>query len=139
MEENKKTPSQKIVFFDGICHLCNGFVDFVIQNETLPGSLVFAPLQGETAAKILPEADRKNMDSVLVWSEGRILRESEAVLFVLLQLKSPWNWIPVFTRWIPASLRDFIYRFVARNRYKWFGVRDQCRLPLPHEKAQLWP
>jgi predicted DCC family thiol-disulfide oxidoreductase YuxK len=128
-----------IIFFDGVCHLCNGFVDFALQNEKTPGKLIFAPLQGSTAQDYLSQKDRSELSSILLWEEGQIYRESEAVLRIAVQLKAPWNWLAKIARWIPRLIRDSLYHFVARNRYAWFGQSPTCRIPLPEERKQLWP
>ena len=138
LESEKET--RRIVFFDGICHLCNGFIDFAIQNEkAAKKSLFFAPLQGSTASKLLEEKDRIDLQTVVYW-DGQILhRESEAVLRILSQLAFPWNWISIFGKWLPVLLRNAIYHWVAQHRYQWFGQRDSCRLPQALEKSQLLP
>jgi predicted DCC family thiol-disulfide oxidoreductase YuxK len=132
-------PRLKIVFFDGICHLCNGFVDFAIQNGTDRNALVYAPLQGETAKKYLTIDEQNALSSVLVWSEGKTLHKSSAVISILKDLKSPWPFFATLMGTFPESLRNSVYDFVAKNRYSWFGRRDSCRLPKPEEKNKLWP
>lgn len=139
MVKSENPKPHKIVFFDGICHLCNGFVDFSIQNETTQNQLAFAPLQGETAAKLLSTEDRANLNTVVFYDEGEVYRESTAVLRIFQNLKSPWRALGTLGFAVPKMIRDWIYRAVARNRYRWFGERDTCRLPLPHEKSQLLP
>lgn len=139
MEQSQIDPHLKIVFFDGVCHLCNGFVDFAIQNGTASNPLKFAPLQGTTAAQYLSDEEQKALSSVLLWKEGQILRHSEAVLQILKYLKFPWPLIAGIARWVPKPVRDRIYHWISRNRYAWFGQKDSCRLPLPHETKQLWP
>jgi len=139
MLKSQIEPHHKIVFFDGICHLCNGFVDFAIQNGTAKTSLIFAPLQGSTAQKYLKPEDQKALSSVIFWSNGKTYRQSAAVLEVFKLLKFPWPWIARVLQIIPSRIRDVIYNWVARNRYRWFGQRESCRLPKPEEKSQLWP
>lgn len=139
MTESKKDLHQEIVFFDGVCHLCNSFVDFVIQNETPGTHLRFAPLQGETAQRYLPESDRKSLSSVIFWQNGQSHRESEAVLQIAQKLRLPWRLFAFPLRLVPRSLRDSIYRFLARHRYTFFGKRSTCRLPSSEEKTQLLP
>jgi predicted DCC family thiol-disulfide oxidoreductase YuxK len=137
LEREKET--RQIVFFDGVCHLCNGFTDFAIQNETPPKKLFFAPLQGSTAQNILPEKDRMEIQSLLYWDGKDLHKESEAVLKVFSQLRFPWNFLAQMAKALPIDFRNSIYRWVARNRYAWFGQRESCRLPLPTEKSQLLP
>jgi len=139
MLKSQIEPHHKIVFFDGICHLCNSFVDFAIQNGTSKTSLVFAPLQGPTAQKYLKPEDQNALSSVIFLSDGKTYRHSEAVLEIFKHLKFPWPWIATVLQIIPSGIRDVIYNWVARNRYRWFGQRESCRLPKPEEKSQLWP
>lgn len=139
MVESKKLDFERIVFFDGICHLCNGFVDFALQNGTAQNPLAFAPLQGETAQRILSTEDRENFASVIFYENGHLYKESTAVFKILSQLRGIWGVLGVLGGYFPAFLRNGVYRWVAKNRYNWFGVRDSCRIPLAHEKNQLLP
>lgn len=142
MERGKSNP-ELIVFFDGVCHLCNAFVDFLIQKETKenrPPRLVFAPLQGENAKKYLSENDRKQLQTIVVYDlkTNRIWRESEAVFEALSKTSGALNVLGKVARKIPRRGRDVIYRLVAKNRYRLFGEKDSCRIPLPEERARLW-
>jgi predicted DCC family thiol-disulfide oxidoreductase YuxK len=139
VEKSQIDVKLKIVFFDGICHLCDGFVDFTIQNETSPRQLIFAPLQGTTAQIYLSPEERNSLASVIFYQQGQVLHRSDAVLAILRYLRFPWPLIAGMARLIPRSLRDLIYSWIAKNRYAWFGQRDACRLPGPEEKTQLWP
>ena len=139
MDERQIDPRLKIVFFDGVCHLCNGFVDFLIQNETAQTKLSYAPLQGTTAQQYLPETDQKNLATVIFLSDGKLFKKSEAVLRILREMKLPFSLFGSLGFLVPRFLRDLIYDFVARHRYQWFGERESCRLPQPHEKGQLLP
>jgi predicted DCC family thiol-disulfide oxidoreductase YuxK len=125
-------PSGKqVIFFDGVCNLCNGFVDFLVRRDQ-EGHFLYAPLQGETAKKLLG-SDRE-LRSVVLWSQGEIREKSDAALAVLQQLGFPWPLARVF--WcVPGFLRDIVYDLVASNRYSLFGKRNSCRLPSPAEKA----
>lgn len=130
--------SQKpIIFFDGVCHLCNGFVDAMIQRDP-KARIQFAPLQGDTAAKALTADERALLDSVILLTEGRKYHRSEAVLRSLVLLGGTYK-IFQLGFLIPGFLRDKIYAWVAKNRYAWFGERDFCRLPLPEERDRLLP
>jgi predicted DCC family thiol-disulfide oxidoreductase YuxK len=139
LTEKKDELSQELIFFDGVCHLCNGFVNFALQNETLESKLVFTPLQGETAKKYLAPEDRESLESVLFYENGQVWRKSTAVLKILKRLRSPWPWIGTIGQWIPTPIRDRLYSLVANHRYRFFGRSEACRLPLPHEREKLWP
>lgn len=126
-----------IIFFDGVCHLCNGFVDFILKNDQQK-KFKFAPLQGSTALSQLEPHYREKLSSVIVKTPTQVLEKSDAILFVLNSLGGVYSFVTIF-RIVPKSLRDLIYDWIAKNRYSWFGERDSCRLPLPSEKDQLLP
>ncbi len=130
--------SQTIVFFDGVCHLCNGFVDFVIARDR-HHRIFFAPLQGETAQRHLQSEDRLALESVVLVEGRKTYRRSQAVLRILFQLGGPWLLLGLAGSAVPSGLRDSIYNFIARNRLRWFGRREVCRLPSPGERGQLLP
>lgn len=127
----------KIVFFDGVCHLCNGFVDSMITLDT-NHTFYFAPLQGETAQKLLPAQDRAQLNSVIYYESENLFYSSTAILKILIGLGGVFRIFKLFWA-IPRPLRDFIYGIVARNRYRWFGEREFCRLPKPEERSYLLP
>ncbi len=136
--EKDQLQNQKIVFFDGVCHLCNGFVDQVISSDAKHRQFLFAPLQGTTAEQLLKPEDRANLDSVIYFEAGRVYTKSTAVLKILSQLSGFYKLFALL-RITPPFLRDFIYNIIAKNRYAWFGERDFCRLPQPEERAYLLP
>ncbi len=123
----------QIIFFDGVCVLCNGFVDFVIQRDH-DRLFRFSPLQGEKAKSTLPEVYIKDLNTVVLWSQGEIFNQSDAALMVLVQLGGIYSLMRIF--WlVPKGIRDFFYRLAATRRYLWFGKRAVCRLPSPEERA----
>jgi len=126
-----------IIFFDGICHLCNGFVDKVMQRDP-HAHFQFAPLQGETAAKLLSSAERLQLDTVILWKDGKKYYRSEAVLKILVKLGGVYS-LFALGYFLPPFVRNALYTWVAKNRYSWFGQRETCRLPGPHEKNRLLP
>lgn len=128
--------NRPVVFFDGVCHLCNSFVDWVVRHDR-DKRILFAPLQGETAANHLTPEQRKELSSVLVKDGDRILEKSEAVLRVLAELPG-WKSLATL-RLIPRPLRDLVYDFVAKNRYRWFGKYETCRVPTPEERQSILP
>lgn len=128
--------AQTIVFFDGVCHLCNSFVDFLVARDQ-GQRLRFASLQGKTAEQFLQPSEREKLETVLIWHQGRLFSKSEAVLLAFFQIGGAWGWFGAVARWIPRGLRDRMYDFVAKNRYAWFGQRDTCRIPTPEEKSRI--
>ena len=129
--------TRSIVFFDGICNLCNGFVDFSMRRNS--SALFYASLQGETAKAILNPASISEMKSLYYFREGRLLEKSEAVLAILEIWGGTWRVLAKSCRLLPIGLRDFIYDFVAKNRYSIFGKRSSCRLPTASERVYFLP
>lgn len=130
------TEPEFILFFDGVCGLCNTSVDWLLVRDR-DQKIIFSPLQGETAARLLPREDRENLDTVIAWDRGKLYRRSEAV-FRAVQLLGPgWNLLIAILNFIPAPIRDIVYRAVAANRYPVFGKRETCRLPTKDERKRF--
>jgi predicted DCC family thiol-disulfide oxidoreductase YuxK len=130
-------PSSATILFDGVCNLCNGFVQFVIAHDP-QGRFKFASLQSEVGQEVLrahglPTA---HFQSVLLLEDGQIYSRSTAALRIVRRLSAPWRWLYGFTL-VPRFLRDPAYDWVSRNRYRWFGQRESCMLPTPDLKARF--
>ena len=124
------------VIFDGVCNLCNGAVDFLLRHDRT-GELRFGSFQEEAARSLLLQHGiTEEPESIYLIEGGKAYSESDAVLRVSSHLKWPLNWGRAFIV-TPRFIRDPIYRWIARNRYKWFGKRETCRLPTPEEKARF--
>ena len=133
-------PVSHIIFFDGVCNLCNGFVNFIIDRDG-KGLFKFASLQSDEAIRLLapfPEivTGEEPESVVLLTKDGRVLSESDAVLEIAGLLGSGWGLLKVF-KVFPRGFRDSVYRWVARNRYRWFGKRDVCRVPTPELRERF--
>ena len=128
--------SRPIVFFDGVCGLCNSSVDFVLRHDRL-GRMRFAPLQGTTAGQLLPPTDRENLGSLVLWSDGRAYRRSTAVVRILWMLGGWWTLAAMLLWLIPAPLRNSGYRIIAALRYRLFGKTESCRLPTLDERRRF--
>lgn len=115
----------KIVFFDGECLLCQSFIKFLWHHD-LDRKLHYAPLQGSTAEKLLPEVSRKNLKTVVFWDEATIFEKSDAVTAILFELGGIYKLISSIGKLIPKFIRNFFYDLVARNRTKWFGRSEEC-------------
>lgn len=127
-----------VLFFDGVCNLCNSSVDFIVRRDK-KRKYRFAPLQGQTAAYAIPDQVKSgNYDSFILAEHGHIYTRSTAALKVLVGLGGIWS-LAKLLLFIPAPLRDPLYRLIAKNRYRWFGQKDTCRLPSPEEKALFLP
>ena len=138
MKSGIKT-SYSIVFFDGVCGLCNRFVDRTLRADRR-GALRFAPIQGETAREMLPALpdDPTKWAIAFVDENGAVHESSDAVLEIWKRLGGV-HALTAPARLVPRSLREVVYRFVARNRYRWFGKLDACRLPTPDEAERFLP
>jgi predicted DCC family thiol-disulfide oxidoreductase YuxK len=130
MHGEKRQPTS-IVFFDGVCNLCNGLIDFMIRSHP-PSGFFVASLQGEAAEKHLPPEVRDSLSTVIFWKEGSIEKRSSAAISALAELPG-WKWVRIL-KLVPPFLRDAAYDFIARNRYRLFGKRESCRLPTPEER-----
>lgn len=137
-ETSRQEKEKKIVFFDGICQLCNGFVDFLITRDSRK-VLYYAPLQGSTASAVLNRNTSSTLDSVVFVKEGQIFQKSKAVVMILKELPYPWKSLGLVGEYIPRFVADAVYERIAKNRYQWFGQKDSCRLPSAEEKAQFLP
>jgi predicted DCC family thiol-disulfide oxidoreductase YuxK len=126
-----------IILFDGVCNLCNGFVQFVIRQDTAR-RFRFASLQSDTARQLLRDlpSSGRGVDSVVLIENGRYYQQSTAALRILRHLRGAW---PLLYGLIvlPAFLRDWIYAGIASNRYRWFGKRQTCMLPTPELQARF--
>lgn len=129
--------NSNVVFFDGVCHLCNGFVDAVIGRDKRH-LLFFAPLQGSTAEKLLSTNDRTKLDSIVYFESGKTYYRSKAVVKILVSLGGAYKLFSL-ALFIPGPIRDIIYNLVAKNRYSWFGKSEFCRLPTSEERSYLLP
>jgi len=125
------------VFFDGVCGLCNGFVDRLLRWDRRH-VLHFATLQGPTAAALLPAHHAHGLDTVVYFDGQRTHTRSDAALRIVMRLGGLWKLAGALLI-IPHFLRDAVYNGVARNRYRWFGKKDGCRIPLPEERARFLP
>ena len=128
--------SKPIIFFDGVCNLCNSSVQFVIKRDK-EGKFRFASLQSGAGQEMLlqNQLSQNDFNSFLLYEDGKLYTRSTAALRVLSQLKG-WKWAGVF-QWVPPFIRNAVYNLVARNRYKWFGKKDECMIPTPELKSRF--
>ncbi len=124
-----------IIFFDGVCNLCNGAINFVLDHDK-KGKYKFAALQTEVASNYLSKQQITDMNSIVLFAEGKTYSKSTAALKIAADLNFPWFLFKAFLIF-PKFLRDPIYDFIAKRRYKWFGKRETCRMPTPEEKSRF--
>lgn len=126
-----------IILFDGVCNLCNNFVQLVIKHDQR-GRFKFASLQSNTAQELLKSmpAAKRNLDTVVLVENGQYYQQSTAALRILRYLDGGW---PLLYGLIilPPFIRDWGYALVAKNRYRWFGQRESCMLPTPELKSRF--
>ena len=133
----KSQQLKKIIYFDGICNLCNWSVRFILKYDKNVVFL-FASLQSEFTKKHLVhfnEAERIN-ESIVYQDHQVFYTKSDAVLKILNDLGGVWKLFYVF-KIIPQNLRDWLYDFIARNRYRLFGKKDNCMIPSPEVKDRF--
>lgn len=126
-----------VILFDGVCNFCNGGVNFILKQDKKKVFL-FAPLQSEAGQEFLKQwhLSTKDFESFVLSDEGKAYHKSSAFLKVMNQLPWYWKWVQVF--WIvPKFLRDAVYDLIARNRYKWFGRKDECMIPKPEIRSRF--
>jgi predicted DCC family thiol-disulfide oxidoreductase YuxK len=125
------------ILFDGVCNLCNGFVNFIIVRDKA-NRFRFGSLQSPAVVDLLRQHNFSSDDlSTVVLLEGnKLYYQSTAVLKILKQLGGAWVLLYGFII-IPKPVRDFFYNLIAKNRYKLFGRQDACMVPTPELKAKF--
>lgn len=126
-----------IILFDGVCHLCDAAVRFVISQDKKK-KFSFAALQSQSGQQLLQQygLHTTHFKTFILIKEGRVYKQSAAALTVLKGLSWYWRWTQIF--WlVPSVLRDGVYNFIAQNRYKWFGKKEACSIPAPHVRNRF--
>jgi predicted DCC family thiol-disulfide oxidoreductase YuxK len=138
MQPAPRTPSP-VVLFDGVCNLCNGWVNFLIDRDP-QGVLRFASLQSSAAGDLLRSAGHAQPaaepETILFVDGGRVFERSAAVLRMVRYLSGGW-WLLGALAVVPRPVRDLVYRWIARHRYAWFGKSETCRVPTPELRARF--
>ena len=126
-----------VVLFDGVCNFCNYWVNFAIKRDKKK-KLRFAPLQGESARQLLAQhgLDTTKLSSVILVDNGKVYTQSSAAIRICKYLDGGWKLCYGFMI-IPKFIRDLFYNIIARNRYKWFGKKDSCRVPTPELRERF--
>lgn len=127
----------KIVLFDGVCHLCQWSIQFIISHDP-QRDFYFASLQSEIGKELLKSNDLSEHDvsSVVLIENGRIYTGSTAALRIAKQLTFPWRLLYGFII-VPRFIREPIYNYIAKNRYRWFGKDDVCFMPTQEFKSRF--
>jgi|TARA_B110000908_G_C10266295_1_gene464303 predicted DCC family thiol-disulfide oxidoreductase YuxK len=133
----KKVVYQPLVLFDGVCNLCNSSVQYVIKHDRY-NKFKFASLQSDAAKEILLQFNENNSDlnSIILIDNNKIFKKSLAVLRLLKILGGVYTLLYIFII-IPKPLRDWVYDYIAKNRYKWYGKKDSCMIPTKELKNKF--
>lgn len=127
----------EIVLFDGVCNLCNSAVDLIVRNDKL-GNFKVGALQDDKTKEILKDYDINEdyLDSIILIRGDKVFYKSRAALEITKKLKGAWPLLYGLTV-VPGFIRDPVYDWIARNRYRWFGKKETCRLPTAEERARF--
>ncbi len=129
---------KQLILFDGVCNLCNRSIQYVIKHDK-KDVFMFAPLQSDVSKQIIEQfkIDINKVDSILLYSKEKGLKsKSSAALQVSKHLSFPVNLWSAFLI-VPPFIRNWVYDFVAKNRYKWYGKKDECMIPTPELKSKF--
>ena len=130
---------KKLILFDGVCNLCNSSVLYVIKRDK-KNIFLFTPLQSEVGKQIIRKfgIDTSQVDSIILYNPSKevIDYKSTAALKVASNLGFPTNILSVFII-IPNVIRNLVYDFIAKNRYKWYGKKESCMIPTPELKSKF--
>ena len=130
---------KQLILFDGVCNLCNSSVLYVI-NRDKNAKFLFAPLQSDIGSEVIREfnIDTSKTDSILLYKpETNTLKDkSSAAIHIAKYLGFPSNLMIVFLI-VPTFVRNWVYDYIAKNRYKWYGKKDACMIPTPELKAKF--
>ena len=126
--------AKSIILFDGVCTLCNASIDFVMKRDHKNRFLVGA-LQDPISKKVLSDfqVDHSYLDSLILVESGKIYFRSTAALRIAKKLNGLWPLFYIFII-LPTFLRDPVYDWIGKNRYRWFGKKNTCRIPTAEER-----
>ncbi len=128
---------QPIILFDGVCNLCNGVVQFIIKRDT-KNIFRFASLQSMFGQAVLQKfhLPSNTFNSFILLQKGKIYTKSTGALMVSKQLRGGWQSLYFFMI-VPGFIRNSVYNYIANNRYKWFGKKEECWIPSPALKSKF--
>jgi predicted DCC family thiol-disulfide oxidoreductase YuxK len=138
MPPNQDTAKHPIIYFDGVCNLCNGFVQFVLKRDK-KGLFRFASLQSDYAKSRgfeIPSQPDGDSGSLLVEWDGKLLKYSTGALYVFGGLGGGYRLLKVLLI-VPRFIRDAVYKWIAHHRYAIFGKRESCMLPAPEWEGRF--
>lgn len=135
----ERARSVAVVLFDGVCNLCNAYVNFVIDRDP-EGCFRFAALQSEASRPVLEKCRLPShlLEGIVLFEDGRCYARSTAALRICRRLNGLWPLLYGLIL-VPRPLRDAVYGWIVRNRYRWFGKRESCRVPTPELAGRFLP
>ena len=131
--------NNKIIFFDGVCNLCNGFIDFVIKRDSKK-IIHYASLQSEVSKILLKNENiniGENFSTIYFYDAGKFYKQSSAILMIVKNLSLVYKLAASVCLIIPKGIRNTVYNYIAKNRYRFFGKKETCRLPSIEERNQF--
>lgn len=135
-----KYQNKNIVFFDGVCNMCNGLVSFLVKNDR-KNVLYYSSLQSDFANDLLMKQNVKyndsNMTTIYFFKDGKLYSKSTAVLKIFSLLSPPFSIFAAIFLSIKTSWRDYLYEKISKNRYALFGKKETCRLPSKQEASRF--
>ncbi|PHR11965.1 MAG: thiol-disulfide oxidoreductase [Aequorivita sp.] len=132
-----KNKVQKIILFDGVCNLCNGTVTYIIKRDK-KNVFKFAALQSEIGQQLISKfnIDSSKVDSIILIDGERHYEKSSAALYIAKNLSGAYPLLFGFMI-VPKFMRNAVYDYIAKNRYKWFGKKESCMIPTTELKAKF--
>ena len=130
--------NKKLILFDGVCNLCNASIQYVIKHDK-KNIFLFTPLDSEIAKHVIKtyQIDSSTIDSIILYEPTKGVKiKSSAALQIASKLGFPRNLLTIFFI-IPPFIRNWVYDFVAKNRYKWYGKREECMIPTKELKQKF--
>jgi len=126
-----------IVFFDGICNLCNSTIDFLVRNNPNE-NLKFSSLQSEFTRKFLAEysINLNQLSTIYFYENGQLYKKSKAAFHIAQHLNAPYRYLNFFS-FLPEGFTNFFYDLIAKNRYRLFGKKETCRIPTEAELSRF--
>lgn len=132
--------NKKIIFFDGVCNLCNNFIDQIIHKDNKK-IIYYSSLQSDITKELLKpfnvEVTDSTLSTIFFYENGKLYKQSTAVLKVYTNLSTGYRILAKILLVIPSFIRNGVYNFIAKNRYRFFGKKETCRLPSQEEKDQF--
>lgn len=130
--------NKKVILFDGVCNLCNSSINYVIDRDK-NDVFRFVSLQSELGKTIKQHIGytKEDLDTIILYNPGEAYYiKSTAALKIINEFGGIWKLMNIFLLF-PSILRDVVYNYVAKNRYKWYGKEESCRIPTPELKAKF--